>query len=140
MGDYRPGLRALKELGVRSPLLECELTKQEIRALSKEFGLPTWDKPAYACLLTRIPHGSDLQPEDFRKIEAAETYFMSIGFPAIRVRCHGTLARIEVPKEDRKKLFDESKLDEISQKLKDVGFRYVTLDLEGYRTGSLNET
>lgn len=139
LGDYRPGLKALKELSVRSPLLECELTKQEIRNFSKELGIPTWNKPPYACLLTRIPHGSELKSEDFVKIEAAETYLMSIGFPAIRVRCHGDLARIEVPKEDRKKLFDEMQLNRISQELKRIGFRYVTLDLEGYRTGSLND-
>ncbi|WP_432663563.1 ATP-dependent sacrificial sulfur transferase LarE [Wukongibacter baidiensis] len=140
LGDYRPGLKALGELDVKSPLLECELTKAEIRSLSKELGLNTWDKPPYACLLTRIPYGNELKVEDFEKIEEAEKYMMSIGFRAVRVRCHGDLARIEVNKEDRVKLFEEKILDEISCKLKEFGFSYVTMDLEGYRVGSFNET
>lgn len=139
-GDYRPGLKALGELNIKSPLLECQLTKQEIRSLSKELGLNTWSKPAYACLLTRIPYGQELKAEDFEKIENAEKYMMDRGFRAVRVRCHGNLARIEVAKDDRKKLFDENLLEEISRKLKEFGFKYVSLDLEGYRVGSFNET
>lgn len=137
--DYRPGLKALKELDIKSPLLKCKLTKEEIRSYSKELGLSTWNKPPYACLLTRIPYGSELKEEYFEKIENAEKYMMSIGFRAIRVRCHGDLARIEVNKSDRNKLFDEKLLDIISQKIKGFGFKYVTLDLEGYRMGSFNE-
>jgi len=140
IGDYRPGLKALEELNVKSPLLECKLTKAEIRSLSKELGLSTWDKPPYACLLTRIPYGNELKVEDFDKIEKAERYMMELGFRAIRVRCHDNLARIEVESKDRCKLFDEKILDQISSKLKEFGFRYITLDLEGYRVGSLNET
>lgn len=140
IGDYRPGLKALRELHIKSPLLDCKLTKQEIRSLSKELGLVTWDKPAYACLLTRIPYGNELKEEDFIKIEKAEKYMMDRGFRAIRVRCHGNLARIEVNKKDRSKLFNEVLLDKISHKLKEFGFKYVTLDLEGYRVGSFNET
>ncbi len=141
IGDYRPGLKALGELEVKSPLLECQLTKSEIRELSKELGLNTWDKPPYACLLTRIPYGNELKVEDFEKIEEAEKkYMMNIGFRAVRVRCHGNLARIEVNKEDRVKLFDETMLDNISSKLKEIGFKYITMDLEGYRIGSFNET
>ena len=139
LGDYRPGLKALQELDVKSPLLECQLTKQEIRSLSREFGLKTWDKPSYACLLTRIPYGNELKVEDLEKIENAEKYMMDRGFRAVRVRCHGNLARIEVDKKDRSKLFDEKILEEISRKLKGFGFKYVTLDLEGYRVGSFNE-
>lgn len=139
-GDYRPGLAALKELNIRSPLMECMLTKQEIRDYSKELGLNTWDKPAYACLLTRIPYGNELKEEDFIKIEKAEKYLMEQGLRAIRVRCHGNLARIEVSKNDISKLFNEIILKEISDQLKQYGFQYVTLDLEGYRTGSFNET
>jgi len=139
-GDYRPGLKALKELEVKSPLLECQLTKLEIRSLSRELELNTWDKPAYACLLTRIPYGQKLIEADFEKIENAEKYMMNRGFRAVRVRCHGNMARIEVAKKDRIKLFDEEILDEISGKLKEFGFKYVTLDLEGYRVGSFNET
>jgi uncharacterized protein len=140
IGDYRPGLKALEELNIKSPLLECKLTKMEIRSLSKELGLNTWDKPPYACLLTRIPYGNELKVKDFEKIEKAEKYMMTLGFRAIRVRCHDNLARIEVDRKDRSKLFDEKILDQISSKLKEFGFRYITLDLEGYRVGSLNET
>lgn len=140
ISDYRPGLRALKELKVKSPLLECKLTKAEIRAFSKELGLNTWDKPPYACLLTRIPYGNELREEDFEKIENAEKYMMSIGFRAVRVRCHGDLARIEISRDDRSKLFDEELLDTIAVKIKECGFKYVTLDLQGYRVGSFNET
>lgn len=140
IGDYRPGIKALKELEIKSPLLECKLTKAEIRAFSKELGLNTWDKPAYACLLTRIPYGNELKVEDFEKIENAEKYMMSIGFRAVRVRCHGDLARVEVARLDRSKLFDEELLDTIAQKIKECGFKYVTLDLQGYRVGSFNET
>lgn len=140
IGDYRPGLKALKELNIKSPLLECQLTKQEIRSLSKELGLSTWDKPSYACLLTRIPYGNELKEEDFVKIEKAETYMMDRGFRAVRVRCHDNLARIEVDKNDKIRLFNEELLCEISDKLKEFGFKYVTLDLEGYRVGSFNET
>ncbi|ADL53931.1 ATP-dependent sacrificial sulfur transferase LarE [Clostridium cellulovorans] len=115
ISDYRPGLRALKELDVKSPLLVCKFTKAEIRACSKELNLNTWDKPPYACLLTRIPYGNQLKVEDFEKIENAEKYMMSIGFRAVRVRCHGDLARVEVSKEDRSKLFDGELLDTIVQ-------------------------
>jgi len=140
ISDYRPGLRALKELEVKSPLLECKLTKEEIRGFSKELGLKTWDKPSYACLLTRIPYGDELKVEAFEKIENAEKYMMSIGFRAVRVRCHGDLARVEVNRNDRHKLFDEELLDTIATKIKECGFKYVTLDLQGYRVGSFNET
>ncbi|MDF2503280.1 ATP-dependent sacrificial sulfur transferase LarE [Clostridium sp.] len=139
MGDYRPGLKALKELNVKSPLLECKLTKSDIRSLSKELGLKTWDKPSYACLLTRIPYGDELKVEDFEKIEEAEKYMMKIGFRAVRVRCHRNLARVEVDRKDRSRLFDEKLMDDISNKLKEIGFKYVTLDMQGYRLGSLNE-
>ena len=140
ISDYRPGLKALQELEVKSPLLECKLTKAEIREFSKELNLKTWDKPSYACLLTRIPYGNELKVEDFEKIEKAERFMMSIGFRAIRVRCHGDLARVEVNRNDRSKLFDEELLDTIANKIKECGFKYVTLDLQGYRVGSFNET
>ncbi len=139
-GDYRPGLKALRELNIKSPLLECQLGKQEIRSLSKELGLSTWDKPPYACLLTRIPYGNELKEEDFVKIEKAETYMMNSGFRAVRVRCHDNLARIEVDQKDINKLFNEMLLAEIAGKFKEFGFKYVTLDLQGYRVGSFNET
>lgn len=139
INDYRPGLGALRELGIKSPLLENGLTKREIREFSKELGLPTWDKPSYACILSRIPYGTRLENEMFSRIENSEKYLMDKGFRAVRVRCHGDLARIEVPGEDMQKLFDAELLQEISAKLKSFGFKYVTMDLQGYRTGSLNE-
>ncbi len=138
--DYRPGMRALNELNIVSPLLECGLTKGEIRYFSEKKDLQTWNKPAYACLLTRIPYGNKLTIEEFEKIEKSEVYMMNLGFKAVRVRSHGDLARIEIPKEERNRLFDEKLLDKISYKLKEFGFKYVTLDMEGYRMGSFNET
>lgn len=137
--DYRPGMLALKELNIQSPLLVNEWTKQEIRSASKAVDLDTHDKPAYACLLTRIPYNTQITSEDLRKIEASEVYMMSKGFRAVRVRCHGDLARIEVAREDRKKLFNEDLLDEISDKLKAIGFTYVTFEAAGYKMGSLNQ-
>jgi pyridinium-3,5-biscarboxylic acid mononucleotide sulfurtransferase len=137
--DYRPGLRALSELGIKSPLLENEITKAEIRQFSKELGLNTWDKPPYACLLSRIPYGTKLTVKEFERIEKSEKYLMDKGFRAVRVRSHGETARIEVPAAERSKLFDMNLLDEISRVIKGFGFKYVAMDLEGYRTGSLNE-
>ncbi len=138
LSDYRPGRQALAELGVKSPLLACRLTKDDIRALSKKKGLATWDKPAYACLLTRLPYGKEVTQELLTRIEAAERYLMRLGFAAVRVRCHDELARIEVNRQERKKLFDEEVAAEISAAFKQLGFRYVTMDLDGYRMGSFN--
>ncbi|WIF95772.1 ATP-dependent sacrificial sulfur transferase LarE [Caminicella sporogenes] len=137
--DYRPGIKALKELNIKSPLFEVNLTKEDVRILSKKLGLKTWNKPSYACLLTRLPYGEEFKIEDFEKIEKAEKYMMDIGFKAVRVRCHKNLARIEVNREDRKKLFDEKLLDKIVKELKEYGFQYITLDMEGYRVGSFNQ-
>ncbi|SHJ75604.1 ATP-dependent sacrificial sulfur transferase LarE [Paramaledivibacter caminithermalis] len=137
--DYRPGLVALDELEIKSPMLDIELTKEEIRSLSKKLGLKTWDKPAYACLLTRIPYETELKITDLNMIEKAEKYMMDIGFRAIRVRKHSDLARVEVNREDRKRLFNENVLDDISKKFKELGFKYITMDLEGYRIGSFND-
>ncbi len=136
--DYRPGLKALKELKVVSPLLENSIGKEDIRKFSKEIGLNTWNKPAYACLLSRIPYDNEIKIEDLRNIENAEMYLMNLGFKGIRVRSHGNLARIELQKEDRKNLLDEGLMDKISDEFKKLGFKYVTLDLEGYKMGSLN--
>lgn len=138
--DYRPGLVALRELEIKSPLLENKLTKQEIRELSKELGLQTWKKPPYACLLSRIPYGNEIKIEELERIEKAEKYLMSIGFEGVRVRCHSDLARIEVQREERHKLFNEELLDSISAELKKYGFKYVSLDMEGYRVGSMNQS
>jgi uncharacterized protein len=136
--DYRPGMKALKELKVVSPLLENNITKKDIRKFSKEIGLNTWNKPAYACLLSRIPYDNEIKIEDLRNIESAEMYLMNLGFKGIRVRSHGNLARIELQREDRKKLLEEGLMDKISSRFKELGFKYVTLDLEGYKMGSLN--
>lgn len=138
--DYRPGMNAIKELQVLSPLLEAGLTKAEIRKFSRELNLPTWDKPAYACLFSRIPYGQEIRIEDLEKVEKSEKFFIDKGFRTIRVRCHGELARIEVAVADRVKLLCEPLATEISQKLKSFGFKYVTVDIQGYRMGSFNES
>ena len=119
--------------------MECKFTKQEIRDFSKELGLDTWNKPSYACLLTRIPYGNEFKEEVFIKIEKAEKYIIDRGVRAVRVRCHDNLPRIEVNKNDINRVINEKILEGISNKLKELGFQYVTLDLEGYRTGSFNE-
>lgn len=134
--DHRPGLRALRELDIVSPLLDMGLSKAKIRHWSRELGLPTWDKPAYACLLTRLPHNTEIRPELLRRIEAAECYLMTLGFREVRVRCHDDLARIEVNPMERQRLLKEAVA--VVTALQDFGFRYVTLDLQGYRMGSFN--
>lgn len=136
--DFRPGLKALVELQIRSPFKEAGITKKEIRDISKYYGLPTWDKPAYACLLTRMPHNNAVNPNDLRRIGLAEKFLIDSGFRAVRVRSHNDLARIEVNPEDISKLANIPLSKKITKKLKQLGFIYITLDLEGYRTGSLN--
>jgi pyridinium-3,5-biscarboxylic acid mononucleotide sulfurtransferase len=137
--DYRPGLKALSQLQVKSPLKELGITKKEIRAFSKALGLVTWNKPAYACLLTRIPHDTPIEAEELNRIEQAEKCFLEQGFKAIRVRSHGLLARIEIPPHEIASFIQEENRSGIIMKLKRLGYRYVTLDMEGYRTGSMNE-
>jgi len=136
--DYRPGARALEELGIRSPLREAGLTKEEIRQLSRKLGLDTWDKPAYACLASRIPYGEEITEEKLRRVELAETVIMDMGFRNIRVRSHGDLARIEAAPEDIETLCREENRLKISRALRALGFRFVAVDLDGYRRGSLN--
>jgi uncharacterized protein len=136
--DYRPGLKALKELGVKSPLLEVNLGRSEIRDLSKRFGLPTWDKPGTACLASRIPYRQPITSEDLKKIELGENFLRQRGIRQCRVRIHGDVARIEVAPGERKLFFDELFLDEATAFFQDLGFLYAALDLEGYRTGKLN--
>jgi pyridinium-3,5-biscarboxylic acid mononucleotide sulfurtransferase len=137
-GDFRPGLKALEEMDVRSPLMESGLIKHEIRELSKVAGLPTWDKPAYACLLTRIPYDTRINEKDLRMIENAEQFLFNRGFPGTRVRIHGDLARIECLPGYIPKITVVSERELIIDNLKKIGFRYISLDLEGYRTGSSN--
>lgn len=138
-GDYRPGMAAVKELKVVSPLLELGFTKKEIREHSRLLGLPTWDKPAYACLYSRIPYGSEIREEDLQKVEMSEKYLIKNGFRTSRVRCHGDIARIEVEPHDLSRLMEEPLRSAIVKAIKGYGFRYVTVDIEGYRMGSLNE-
>lgn len=139
LGDYRPGLKALQEMDVKSPLLENGWTKKEIREMSKELQLVTWDKPAYACLLTRLPISTDIKNKQLRSIEAAETYLHTEGFEAIRVRVHDDLARIEMGTELWTKFLKPAIMEKVSKKFKDFGFKYITFDLEGYKMGSFNE-
>ncbi|GHU21082.1 adenine nucleotide alpha hydrolase [Spirochaetia bacterium] len=138
MGDYRPGLKALTELGIKSPLREAGLTKQDIRDLSHRFNLPTWDKPAFACLASRIPYGETITAEKLSRIEKAEVVLREAGFRQFRVRSHGDIARIEAAPEERRLFFSEAILDSLSEKIKACGFLYAAFELEGYRMGSLN--
>ena len=138
-GDYRPGMQAAKKMGARAPLLEAGMGKPEIRAVSRMLDLETWDKPAFACLSSRIPYGERVTEEKLQQIDAAEVFLVSEGFRQVRVRHHGEVARIEVPPSELARFFSEGRNDRVSAKLKEIGFRYVTLDLQGYRSGSMNE-
>lgn len=140
VNDYRPGHQAIKELGIRSPLQEVGLTKAEIRELSKLFGLPTWNKPSMACLASRFPYGTPITPERLRIIEKAEKVLRALGFTQIRVRHHGSIARIEVNPEEIFRFAEPAIREKIVKELRELGYLYVTLDLAGYRTGSMNET
>jgi uncharacterized protein len=138
--DYRPGLKALQELGIGSPLLEMGITKEEVRAFSKLMGLPTWDKPAFACLLTRLPYNRTIAENDLERIEKAELFLFQAGYKSIRVRAEGDTARIEMDKNLIRKFMSTCIYETVAEYLKSLGFRYVTLDLEGYRKGSFNST
>ena len=138
-GDYRPGMRALRELGIRSPLLELDLGKEEIRLLSRELGLPTWDKPSLACLASRFAYGEAITDEGLARVDRAEQLLFGLGFQQLRVRIHGDVARIEILPEEFDRLMDAETRSLVYERLKDYGFRYVTLDLRGYRSGSMNE-
>ena len=138
-GDYRPGARALAELGIRSPLLEAGLTKNEIRQTLKYMGLSIWDKPANPCLATRIPYNVIIRKEMLEKIDEAEKYLHDLGFREVRVRYHGSLARIEVPRHMRNRLLADAVSPAVARKFKELGFFYTAIDIEGYRMGSMNE-
>jgi uncharacterized protein len=139
-GDYRPGLMAVKELGVSSPLRKVGLTKAEIRQLSQNLGLPTWDKPSFACLASRFVYGETITEEKLSMVEQAENLLRDSGFRQVRVRVHGTLARIEVVPQEIAKFLDPTLREQLYRDVKALGFTYVTLDLGGYQTGSMNET
>lgn len=135
-GDYRPGRKAAKELGVVSPLSQAGVSKEEVRAIAHHLGLPSWDKPALACLSSRFPYGQEITPEKLRQVAHAEEFMREQGFRQVRVRHHGEIARLEVGPEEMERAF--AMREEISSELSEAGFLYVTLDLAGYRSGSLN--
>ncbi len=138
-GDNRPGMQAAEELEVVSPLKEAKLTKADIRELSKEMGLPTWSKPSFACLSSRFPYGNEITISKLQMIDEAEEFLLDMGIRQVRVRHHGEIARIEVSPEERVQFFDVKVMDKIVEKFKRIGFTYVTFDMQGYRTGSMNE-
>ena len=140
MGDYRPGMIAVAELNIKSPLREAGLTKAEIRQLSKEIGLPTWDKPSFACLSSRFVYGETITKEKLSMIERAEQKLLDLGFHQVRVRIHGNIARIEIERSDFDKIVQPEIADTLNQYLHELGFPYVTLDLGGYQMGSMNKT
>lgn len=136
LGDVRPGITAARERGVRSPLVEANIAKEDVRAIARHLGLPVWDKPAMACLSSRVPHGTPITPELLRQIEAAEDVLVDLGFRQFRIRHHETLARIEVPVEDLDRVLAEREL--ITEGVRAAGYRFVSLDLAGFRSGSMN--
>ena len=140
LGDYRPGLRAVEELSVKSPLREAGLSKSDIRILSKAMGLPTWSKPAYACLASRFVYGEEITEEKLHMIDKAEQFLIEHGFFEERVRMHGNIARIEVPASDIPRLASDEIRSAVYEEFKKLGFLFVTLDMKGYRTGSMNAT
>lgn len=139
-GDYRPGLIAVAELGIKSPLREVGMTKAQIRQLSKMRGLATWEKPSYACLASRFVYGETISASKLSMVEQAEEYLRNLGFSQLRVRVHGMLARIEVEEREFEKLMEPKLRSQVYARLKEIGFAYITVDLLGYRTGSMNET
>ncbi|MCG8638701.1 MAG: ATP-dependent sacrificial sulfur transferase LarE [Desulfobacterales bacterium] len=139
LADYRPGLKAAEELGFLAPLAEAGFTKDDIRRLSKEMGLETWDKPSQSCLATRIPYGKKILNDDLVRIDKAEAVLQDLGFDPVRVRCHGTLARIEVTADRAVMLFEEPVRQKISTLFKRIGFAYTSVDIDGYITGKMND-
>ncbi len=138
-GDHRPGMKALEELGIRSPLREAGVGKADIRKLSREMSLTTWDKPSFACLSSRFPYGESITPEKLTMVGKAEDFLRSLGFRQLRVRHHGQTARIEVESDQIDRLVEGKVRQKVVDHLKALGYRYVSLDLQGYRTGSMNE-
>lgn len=138
-GDFRPGIAAARQMGARGPLQEAGLGKNEIRLLSRQLGLRTWDKPAYACLSSRIPYGMRVTKEALLQVDAAESFMHELGYRQVRVRHHDKIARIELPRDDMAKVLSDGTAELITEKLRELGYLYVTLDLRGYRTGSMNE-
>lgn len=141
ISDYRPGMKALEELGIESPLKDMEFTKDEIRILSKLLKIPTWNKPSAACLASRIPYGEEINKEKLKMVELGEKYLKELGFRIVRVRLHkDMLARIEIGADEMEKILDQKVMESVNNEFKRIGFKYVTLDFKGYRVGSLNES
>ncbi len=138
LGDHRPGMKAAEEHGVRAPLILAELWKAEIRELSRELGLPTWDKPSYACLSSRFQYGDGITPEKLRQVDAAEEFMKSLGFRQFRVRHHGRLARLEIAREEMDRLWAEGRHEAIVTRFRELGYLYVAVDLAGFQSGSAN--
>ena len=138
LGDHRPGMQAAKTMGVRAPLIDAELWKSEIRELSRELGLPTWDKPSFACLSSRFQYGDRITPEKLRQIDAAEEFVRSLGFRQFRVRHHDRLARLELPLEDVPRLWEAGRHEQIVRRFRELGYVFVTVDLAGFQSGSAN--
>ncbi len=139
LGDHRPGMQAARLMGVRAPLIDAGVSKAEIRELSRELGLPTWDKPPFACLSSRFPYGDQITAEKLRQVEAAESFLRSLGFREFRVRHHDQLARLEIPLEEIAALWKEGRHEKIAARFREIGYLYVTVDLQGFRSGSMNE-
>jgi uncharacterized protein len=140
LGDYRPGRKALTELGIKSPLVDAGLTKAEIRSVSRELGLPTWNRQPLACLASRFPYGTTITVDRLRQVETCETFLRTEGFAVFRVRYHGEVARIEVDAAELERLTSLPLRQRIADRFREAGFTYVTVDLDGFRTGSMNET
>jgi len=138
LGDHRPGMQSAKQRGVRAPLIEAELTKAEIRALSRELGLQTWDKPSFACLSSRFQYGDRITAEKLRQVDAAEEFVRSLGFRQFRVRHHDRLARLEIPVEDIPRLWQDGRQEAIVRRFRELGYLYVAVDLGGFQSGSAN--
>ncbi len=139
-GDYRPGLKAIEELRVKSPLRQIGFSKEQIRILSKYLGLPTWEKPSFACLASRFPYGEEITERKLSMVDRSEQLLIDLGFYQVRVRIHGNIARIELPPDEFDRFMQEDVRKKVYTNLKEYGFTYVTLDVQGYRTGSMNET
>ena len=139
LGDHRPGMVSARQRGVKAPLIEAGLGKADIRALSRAAGLPTWDKPAMACLSSRFPYGTRITGEKLRQVDAAEAFLRGLGFREFRVRHHGDLARLEIARGEMARLWEEGRADAVVARLRELGFVHVSLDLAGFRSGSLNE-
>jgi uncharacterized protein len=137
--DHRPGRVAIQELGIRSPLKEALFTKTDVRQLSKGLSLPTWDKPSFACLASRFPYGEEITPEGLRMVDEAEDFLFRLGFKQVRVRHYQNLARIEILQEEMGRLMEGALREKVVSHLKGIGYKYVTLDLQGFRSGSMNE-